>query len=441
MISTSGLHIDQAPPLHIPFRFFATAPLFISAAGVAVLYWGSDLWLLPLAPQTVALTHLAVLGWISMIMIGAMYQMIPVLAALPMPWLGMAPWVHGGLAVGVTALVLEIGLGVHRWLLLVASVGLGLAIGLFAVQTGRALMTTTVKHPTVNAMRMAVVALIGVLVLGGVFLGEYAHGFLPMDRHMVLGIHLTWGLLGWVGTLIIGVSMQVLPMFYVMPLFPVAVGNGILAGLGMTLIALPMALWLTPDRHLWLWLAALPAGVAIGVYAWTMKKLFAARKRKIADVTYQFWLVGLGCGAIGLVIPILWPLNDADKWRFLFGVLYLWGGVSSIIFGMLYKIIPFLVWFHRFSRLAGLVENIPMMDDLIPERVARSHYIIHCATILMLATGINSKWPLAIFMAGVGIIVSGGILAYVIYKATSHQPPPAPEIPDFNSFFKDFKKP
>ncbi|MBF0152444.1 MAG: hypothetical protein HQL64_01730 [Magnetococcales bacterium] len=439
MISTSGLHIDQAPPLHIPFRFFATAPLFILGAGVAVLYFGSDLWISPLAPQSVALTHLAVLGWISMVMLGAMYQMIPVLAALPMPWLGMAPWVHGGLTLGVAALSLELGLGVHRWLLLVASAGLGLALGLFILQTGRALIKTRVKHPTVNAMRMAILSLTGVLALGAIFLGEYAHGFLPVDRQMVLGIHLTWGLLGWVGTLIIGVSMQVLPMFYVMPMFPVAVGNAILVGLGLTLIALPMALWFAPTNPVWSWLAALPTGVSIVTYAWTMKGLFAARKRRILDVTWQFWLTGLGCGALGLVIPVVWPVLDAERWRFLFAALYLWGGASSIIFGMLYKIVPFLVWFHRFSRLAGLVEAIPMMDDLLPERVTRVHYYLHAVIILVLTTGIFFQWPLALYLAGAGMALSAGLLAYAIHVATSHKAPPVPEMPDFNSFFKDFK--
>ncbi|MBF0175811.1 MAG: hypothetical protein HQL63_03010 [Magnetococcales bacterium] len=441
MISTSGLHIDQAPPLHIPFRFFATAPLFIACAGVVVFGWGPDLWQFPLSPQTIALAHLAVLGWISMVMFGAMYQMIPVLAGLPMPWLRLAPWVHAGLIIGVITFFLEIGFGLHRWLLLVASAGLGIALGFFILQTGRALVKTTVRHPTVHAMRIALLSLSGVLILGAIFLGEYAHGFLNVDRETLLGMHLVWGLLGWMGTLIIGVSMQVLPMFYVMPMFPVAVGNKILVGLGTTLIALPAALWFAAGQPVWVWLTALPAGVAIVYYALAMKRIFAARKRKIADVTYQFWLVGLGCGGISLLLPIIWPITDAERWRFLFAVIFLWGGVSSIIFGMLYKIVPFLVWFHRFSRLAGLVPNLPMMDDLLPERTTRIHFVTHCATILLLVTGINSSFPLALSVAGLGMILSGGLLAHAIYAATSHKAPPAPDVPDFNSFFKDFSNP
>ncbi|MBF0426983.1 MAG: hypothetical protein HQL66_14310 [Magnetococcales bacterium] len=441
MISTTGLHIDQAPPLHIPFRFFVTAPLFLAAAGVGVLLWGSDLWISPLAPQSVALAHLIVLGWVSMTMFGAMYQMIPVLAALPMPWLRLAPWVHGGLTLGVAAFALEVGVGVHRWLLLVASAGLGIAVGLFLLQTGRALVKTRVKHPTVNAMRVATLSLSGVLVLGAIFLGEYAHGFLSVDRQMILGIHLTWGLLGWVGVLIIGVSMQVLPMFYVMPMFPVRAGRIVLAGFGVTLILLPLALWFLSANPVWSWLAALPAAIAGVVYTVAMTRLFAARKRKIRDATYRFWQAGLGCGAVGLLIPALWPVLDAERWRFLFAVLYLWGGVSSIILGMLYKIVPFLVWFHRFSRLAGLVEAIPMMDDLIPERLSRIHFALHVATIPLLAGGIFFDGPWLIRLGGVGMILSGGLLLHAIRTATRHQAPPMPEMPDFDSFFKDFKPP
>ncbi|MBF0157995.1 MAG: hypothetical protein HQL58_00570, partial [Magnetococcales bacterium] len=64
MIPTRGLHIDQAPPLHIPFRFFITAPLFMLLAGGAVVAWQGDLLLTPWAPQSVATLHLVVLGWI-----------------------------------------------------------------------------------------------------------------------------------------------------------------------------------------------------------------------------------------------------------------------------------------------------------------------------------------------------------------------------------------
>ena len=44
-------------------------------------------------------------------------------------------------------------------------------------------------------------------------------------------------------------------------------------------------------------------------------------------------------------------------------------------------------------------------------------------------------------MAGAGAIVSAGILGYTLWFALSIEPPEAPEMPDFNDFFKDMEKP
>ncbi|MBF0626015.1 MAG: hypothetical protein HQL82_14560 [Magnetococcales bacterium] len=438
MISTSGLHIDQAPPLNIPFRFFGTAPLFLLLGGAALLFWGDDLLVTPLAPPTIVLTHLAVLGWLAMVMVGAMYQMIPVLAGLPMPWIGLAPWVHGLLCLGLLALVAEIGLGLHRWLLLVASAGLGGAVGLFLLQTGVALYRSPVRHPTVTAMAIAATSLAGVLALGGLFLGEYAHGFFDLDRQALVGIHLLWGLLGWVGTLILGVSMQVLPMFYVMPAYPPATGRRVLAWWSFTLLLLPASLLVTPEQPLLLWAAALPGVAALGLHVRTLASLAAARQRRILDATYRFWLLGGACVVLALGLLALWPVWPGDGLRFLFGVLFLWGGATSIILGMLHKIIPFLVWFHRYSSLAGLVD-IPMMDDLVPAPMARGHVPLHATVLFLLAGAI--VWPALLPLAGLGLILSGATLAWLLAFALGQPVPEKPDLPDFASFFKDLPPP
>ncbi|MCH2288108.1 MAG: hypothetical protein MK481_11730 [SAR324 cluster bacterium] len=38
---------------------------------------------------------------------------------------------------------------------------------------------------------------------------------------------------------------------------------------------------------------------------------------------------------------------------------------------MLYKIVPFLIWFHRFSTLVGKVK-VPLLKDVLPEKRTKS---------------------------------------------------------------------
>ncbi|MBF0588979.1 MAG: hypothetical protein HQL53_07625 [Magnetococcales bacterium] len=441
MFLNSGLHIDQAPPLSVPLRFFVTAPLFLMLAGAAILYWGLDLLDDPLLPETVATAHLIALGWLAMVMFGALYQMIPVLAGIRVPWINLSAWTHGLLTVGVLLMVLGLTTEIHSWMLFFASMALGPAIGLFLLSIGVAIYRAPAQHPTVTAMGIAILSLIGVLLLGALFLGEYAHGFYDIDRYALLGIHLIWALFGWVGVLLIGVSFQVLPMFYVMPEFPPTEARRVLGGMALSLILLPASLFLTETYGLWVFIpGAAPGIAALILLTRTFQPLFAERKRAFSDPTMQFWMVGLTGAALGTLLLPFWPLVDDLSLRYLFAILFLIGGVSSVMIGMLYKIVPFLVWFHRFSRLAGLVA-VPMMDDLLPEKRIAFHPLLHGVAVLMLCLGVVMEWSLMLQLGGLGVMISAGVVLYGVLFALSHHPPKDVQVPDFAAMFENMPKP
>ena len=417
MLPSRGLHTDQAPPLHIPFRFFGTAPFFLILCGLVLIREGRSFLITPLVPETIAMVHLITLGWIATNMFGAMYQMVPVLGGGPVPWPKGCRWVHLLLIVGVLSLTLEVGLSLHPWLLLVASFGLGGAVILFAIPVGIALIRAPVVHPTIWAMRLAIVNLLAVLMIGLIFLGEYAHGFFEIDRHTMIGAHLVWGLFGWIGTLMVGVSFHVLPMFYMMPPFPRQQANRILVGMALTCVLLPaLVLWF-PLLPFWMvWVSALPALAALTLYGTIMINLFQKRKRKKWDVTLRLWQLGLLNGALSLGILAVWPVVEAEALRYLFATLFLFGFVSSIMTGMLYRIIPFLTWFHRYSQQAGM-PGVPMMDDLTPKKTGQLQLWNQWLSIILLAGASVTGWDVLVRLGGLSLSLSGGLLLYLLYFA------------------------
>ena len=354
MLPSSDLHINQAPPLHVPLRFFATAPFFLILCGLTLIQEGETLLISLLLPETVAMVHMITLGWITMVMFGAMYQMLPVLGGTPVPWIKSAGWVHALLIIGVLSLYAGIGLNLHHWLLLSASFGLAGALILFIVPVGMALIRVPVPHPTVWGMRIALVSLLAGLIMGLVFLGEYAHGFFDIDRRAMIGAHLVWTFFGWIGTLMVAVSFHVLPMFYLMPPFPRKPAVAVLSGLAASWILLPGILLHNDSAPHWLlWAGALPGTVAMVTYGILMAGLIQKRKRKKMDITLRLWQTGYLCVILALLLLAMWPVVEGDRFRFLFGVLYMFGWTSSIITGMLYRIVPFLTWFHRHSAQTG----------------------------------------------------------------------------------------
>ena len=102
-MQTGGLSLDQAPQLSIPASFFLTAPLGVLAAACILLATGNAAFLSPWMPQALALTHAGTLGVLAMGMIGALYQMTPVVAGSAVPFTRIAHIVHTFLLAGLAA--------------------------------------------------------------------------------------------------------------------------------------------------------------------------------------------------------------------------------------------------------------------------------------------------------------------------------------------------
>ncbi|MBN8463524.1 MAG: hypothetical protein J0M01_12045, partial [Dechloromonas sp.] len=144
------LSFDKAPPFAAPLRFFLTAPLFSLAAGLLLLFVGPGLLESRWTPGLLAATHLVTVGFMLMVMLGALIQILPVVAGanLDNP-LAVARWLHAGLAAG--ALLLAAGFLFGQAALLgAAALVLGLAVAAFLVAGGRSLAGVPSTSPTIR---------------------------------------------------------------------------------------------------------------------------------------------------------------------------------------------------------------------------------------------------------------------------------------------------
>jgi hypothetical protein len=84
--------------------FFLTAPLFALLAGMLLLWSGPDLFASRWTPAALALTHLISAGFMLQVMLGAMIQILPVVAGanIAQPLL-LATLVHAALTLGRAA--------------------------------------------------------------------------------------------------------------------------------------------------------------------------------------------------------------------------------------------------------------------------------------------------------------------------------------------------
>ena len=415
-----GLHLDQAPPLAIPAAFFLAACLGVCVAGALLAVVGASAFATPWAPSTLALVHLGTLGFLAMTMMGALYQLIPVVAGTSVPAVRAAYGVHAAFVVGVVALVARF-LGAPAFSAHVAVGALGLALAGFLAPVAVALVRAPVRTPTVWGMRLAATSLALALGLGlRMALGYAGLGF-PASRALWIEVHLCLGLLGWVGGLITAVSWQIVPMFHLTPPLSRRATEAALGLLAVGLVGplVVLALDGTPTAAA---ASALPAAAAVWVVTpVTVLRAIRARKRRIVDGSLRFWVLAMVTAPLLVPLAATATLAPDPRWRVAFGWLALWGWAGTVIHGTVVRIVPFLIWFHRFSRLAGTPGN-PSMRDLLPDARVRTGWWLHVGTTGMGLFAIGSGADVAARIAGVGLVVTGAWLGWHLARALARRP-------------------
>lgn len=426
----SGIKLDSAPPLDIPMRFFIAGPLFGVVAGIVILLHGSLPFRSSWEMETFALTHLITLGSITMIMFGALYQMIPVLAGVTVPWISLAKWVHLVTLIGIIAFYF----GFHYQNLTFFKIAFGsflFSFSGFFVPIFFALLHGAKGKPTVWAMLISVISLFVTLIFGLIFLWNYSfaasYGLVNLwvRRDFLIALHAGYGLIGWMLTLIMGVGFHVIPMFYLTPTFNEAKSRKILFGVALTLIVLPFSVfWL--QQPLAIYLSFLPSAIATTAFVQEVFSLLRKRKRKITEATIYFWETGLTLFYfVGGLFFLSYFFSDSRLYVFVVTFL-LFGVFNAIVNGMLYKIVPFLVWFHRFSQHIGK-RPTPTMKDIIAEKNARNQWKIFVVAMIFLGVGIALRNDPIIRFAGLLIFFSYLFLFLLVYKALRTKLPPFPD--------------
>ena len=408
MLSTAGLSLEQAPPIGVPFRFFLTAPIFTLAAGLLLAWQGEALMASRWTPGALAGTHLIALGFLSQVMCGALFQMLPVLAGSPVPGAhragpaGQVLLVTGTLSICLGLLGLGPG-GPAPWLWSGAGL-LGLGLLAIAVPVAVALARTRGAADTVAAMRLALAGLAVTVALGLVLALAVPGTIRLKDFAAWVDLHLAWGLLGWGGVLIIGVGLQVVPMFHVAPAYPRAL-RLLLPRLALAGLVTAAAVTLSG----WPRLAPLGFGttiLALGVFAAVTLDRQHRRVRRRLDATLMHWWSAM---ASVLLATGVWFAEGRGE---ALGVLVLIGVGVGLPSGMLLKIAPFLSWFHLQHRQITLGRfdlRLPNMHSLLPETGGYLHLGLHLlALALLLAAAFGV--PFAARAGGVALAASAAVL-------------------------------
>jgi hypothetical protein len=408
------LSFDMNPPLALPLRFFLTVPVFAALAAALLLWQGDAALATRWSPVTLALTHLLTLGCLTMAMTGALLQILPVMAGITVPGSVRAGHAMHGLLVGGTALLALAFLLQRPWLFAPAVIALGLC---FLWLLGACTVGLWQQYPSgadasLTAIRLALAALAVTVTLGLLLAVSYAWPtLLALPLLALTDLHASWGLLGWVGLLVIGVAFQVVPMFQVTEPYPRWLTGGYCTTLFLLLVAASLSSGVAEPFRL---ASLILLGLGYGGFALATLWLLAHRKRPAADVTTLFWRVALASLVAALLAGLLPHDERVDLAR---GVLLIVGFALATINGMLYKIVPFLTWYHLQHAGDGRKAGVPGIQKIIPATHARGQFVLYCAALALLVAACRFPALLA-RPAGALLCLSCGVLWLNLWRAT-----------------------
>ncbi|WP_345987807.1 hypothetical protein WCX18_11110 [Sulfurimonas sp. HSL1-2] len=368
--------MEQAPPIGVILRFFLMVPFFGVLFSLFMFYSGSDM-LVPHGPSAAAAVHLLFLGVIAMAMTGSLFQMLPVLAGvvIKVPT-RHATAVHLLLTTGTMMLVWAF-ISFEPAAYALAGLLLGSAVFWLALLMLPPLLRQRDAKDTVRGMQIALASFAVAVLLALAMLYMFAQGEMSVSHEAIRASHYSFALVGWMGMLIIAVAFQVIEMFYVTPPYPGFCKKWAWAILFASLML--KMIWLIFSLPYAAVFDTFIAVTLLGFAVITFRRL-SQRKRPVADATVWFWRMGM---ALLLLAVLGWFCYTVSGESALIPMMLVaYGGFAlSVVFGMMYKIVPFLVWFHLNSQ--GYFDA-PVMTEIISPKRAKLHVYLALMSFLFL---------------------------------------------------------
>jgi hypothetical protein len=350
-MSGPGPSAGSTPSPTLPLSYLVTAVAAFVLACAAVPLLAPELAGHYYHPRLTALVHTVTLGWITLSIMGASYQLIPIVLERPVWSQRLARWQFWILAVGIAGMVAHFYIG--RWPgLLLAAVMVAAGVAMHLVNAALTLRSVERWRLTARFIAMAFTGLGLTVLFGALLAADRIWKFLPGSFFPTLHAHFHLALLGFVAPVVMGVAARVYPMFLLAPeasgwpervqFWGLAFGvPGVVTGLlGVPALLVP---------------GAIAVAAAAAAHLTWVSRMARDRKRPALDWGLRFVLTGsaflIAAGTVGL--GLAFDLLSGPRAALAYAVLALGGWVSLTIVGMMLKIIPFLVWYRIYSPLAG----------------------------------------------------------------------------------------
>lgn len=394
---------QRAPSPSVVLPFYVTGAIVFFILTLLMLLSSSSFAGHYFQPHILTFTHLAALGWGTMIIFGASHQLLPVVMEVPLYSEKLAKWCYALLLPGVILLTASfwsfaIGWTMEAGALLILSAVILYNINVFG--TARQNKKWTISAECIIT---ASIWLLLTAVLGTLLVYNLRYAFFPNDHLYYLKIHAHLGMAGWFLLLIMGVSSRLIPMFLLSHHEPGKQVKLSYYCINIALIGyLVMAFIFNTEKYWPVWAVIGLIGV-ISFFIF-VRKTFQEAIRKKMDIPMQITMVAVMLMVVPfillLILTFLSPAAGKQDVTFslAYGVSILGGFITAILLGQTFKTLPFIVWMSRYKKLIGKMKT-PLPRELFRDRLVGYQFYAYITGYAGLLAGILTGWHWLI-MAG-----------------------------------------
>ena len=392
---------DFAPPFKLIAPYFIIGAIFF-VISVALLF-GFDISNLgSMDSNTLSWVHIFLLGFVMMVIFGAMAQLVPVVLEVGHFAVDLYYVIYPILAIGTV--LMGYGFLYSPALLPYGGIIVLMSLLIFVLET----FLTIKKVKKFNLVMTSVLLANSFLFLGlifGILMALGYAGTIDIDIVSLLRAHIYLVLGGYVGITIMGMSLILLPMFWLSHSFtwkPVEYAL-IMISVGVISVMLSSIF----NSVVLEYSGYVLSMIALGLYFYQIYIIYKTRVRLDNDIYLHSLLFSYGSLAVALIMGVIYLIFPNGNLLLTIGWVLFLGYITFIITGHLYKIVPFLVWYERFSPLIGK-QKVPMLADMIPVKSAKFQFIFSSSGVVICALGILIAND-SVFKAGVSFLFVGSI--------------------------------
>jgi hypothetical protein len=388
-----------APPFNLIAPYFKIGVIFFMLS-IAMLFGFDISNLSSIDTQVLSWIHIFLLGFVMMIIFGAMAQLVPVVLEVGHFSVELYYVIYPLLFVGT--ILMGYGFLDAPAVLPYGGIIVLISLLIFVAET----FLTIKKVKEFNMIMVSVLIANTFLFFGlifGILMALGYAGTINVDIALLLKAHIYLVFIGYVGITIMGMSLVLLPMFWLSHNFswkPVQIALYLIT-IGVILVAFSSLF----NSYYLEQLGYALTIISTALYVYQIYIIYNTRARAEKDIYFNSMYISYIFLFISIILGIGYGILKEEQLLLTLGWLLLFGYISLVIIGHLYKIIPFLVWFERFSPLVGK-QKVPMLADMIPVKSAKIQFIFTVSGIVISALGIflaNNT----VFYSGVSFLFVG----------------------------------